>query len=92
MFVRGIVERPHANKIVAICEPNQIRAQYYNAMLKDLGTEEVPIYKPEAFLEMLEKEKVEAVIVTCVDALHDTYIVPALEAGGKSILQPVFCQ
>ena len=33
--------------------------------------------------ELLEKEKVETVVITCVDALHDLYIVPALEAGGE---------
>lgn len=32
---------------------------------------------------MLEKENVEMVVVTCIDALHDLYIVPALEAGGE---------
>lgn len=82
MFVRGIVERPNS-QVVAICEPNAVRAQYYNNLLKDLGAPEVPIYKPDGFQEMLKKERVETVVVTCVDALHDLYIVPALEAGGK---------
>lgn len=83
MFVRGIVARPHS-QVVALCEPNAVRAQYYNDLLKELGAPTVPVYKPEAFKEMLQKEKVETVVVTCVDALHDLYIVPALEAGGES--------
>lgn len=82
MFVRGIVERPES-QVVAICEPNAVRATYYNSLLQELGAPTVPVYKPEAFKEMLEKEKVETIVVTCIDALHDQYIVPALEAGGK---------
>ena len=81
MFVRGIVARPNS-QVVALCEPNAVRAEYYNKLLQELGAPTVPVYKPDAFREMLEKEKVETVVVTCVDALHDLYIVPALEAGG----------
>ena len=43
----------------------------------------VPLHKEERKLENLEKEKIETVVVTCIDALHNLYIVPALEAGGK---------
>lgn len=32
---------------------------------------------------MLEKEDVDTVVITCVDALHNLYIVAALEAGGE---------
>lgn len=82
MFVRGIVERPES-EVVAICEPNKVRAAYYNDLLQELGAKSVPVYQPDAFKEMLEKERVETVVVTCIDALHDLYIVPALEAGGE---------
>ncbi|KAI0033576.1 NAD(P)-binding protein [Vararia minispora EC-137] len=80
MFVHGIVARP-SSSVAAFCEPNSVRAAYYNKLLVSLGAQEVPVYKPEKFKEMLEKEKVETVLITCVDALHDLYIVPALEAG-----------
>lgn len=82
MFVHGIVQRPNS-QVVAICEPNAVRAAYYNTLLQELGAPTVPIYKPDGFQEMLQKEKVETLVVTCIDALHDIYIVPALEAGGK---------
>lgn len=82
MFVRGIVARPES-KVVAICEPNSVRAEYYNELLVKLGAPRVPVYQPEQFKEMLSKESVETLVVTCVDALHDLYIVPALEAGGE---------
>lgn len=83
MFVRGIVARP-SSSVVAICEPNSVRAAYYNELLTSLGAPAVPVYKPEQFKEMLVKEKVEMIVVTCVDALHHLYIIPALEAGGTS--------
>lgn len=83
MFVRGIIMRPQSS-VVAICEPNAVRAAYYNALLRELSVPEVPIYKPEAYETMLKEQRVETVVVTCVDALHDLYIVPALEAGGTS--------
>jgi predicted dehydrogenase len=83
MFVRGIIARP-SSRVVAICEPNSIRAAYYNALLQSLGAPSVPVYQPDGFKEMLAKESVEMVVVTCIDALHDVYIVPALEAGGPS--------
>lgn len=72
-----------SSSVVALCEPNAVRAKYYNDLLVSLGAPAVPVYKPEEFKEMLAKEKVEMVVVTCIDALHDLYIVPALEAGGE---------
>ncbi|KAG9223313.1 hypothetical protein CCMSSC00406_0010304 [Pleurotus cornucopiae] len=87
MFVRGIVERPETSRIVALCEPNTVRAAYYNDLLKSLRAPEFPVYPPDAFKEMLQKEKVEAVVITCIDALHDLYIVPALEAGVRVLTE-----
>ncbi|CAE6415777.1 unnamed protein product [Rhizoctonia solani] len=86
MFVRGIVARPQS-QVVAICEPNSVRADYYNELLVQLGAPKVPIYPPDHFKEMLSKEKVETLVVTCVDALHDLYIVPALEAGVRVLTE-----
>ena len=89
MFVRGIVQRPNS-QVVAICEPNVVRATYYNCLLQELGVPTVPVYKPEGFQEMLQKEHVETIVVTCIDALHDVYIVPALEAGGEFKLYELY--
>ncbi|KAG7442027.1 uncharacterized protein BT62DRAFT_982591 [Guyanagaster necrorhizus] len=83
MFVRGIVERP-ASTVVAILEPNSIRAAYYNDLLKSLGAPTVPVYKPEQFKVMLRAERVDAIVVTCINALHHLYIIPALEAAVRS--------
>ncbi|KAF9259107.1 NAD(P)-binding protein [Marasmius fiardii PR-910] len=82
MYIRGIVERP-SSRVVALLEPNAIRAKYYNDILSSLGAPTVPVYQPNQFKEMLEKEKVETIVVTCVDSLHHLYIIPALEAGVR---------
>ncbi|KAH7102699.1 NAD(P)-binding protein [Auriculariales sp. MPI-PUGE-AT-0066] len=86
MFVRGVVARP-SSQIVALCEPNAIRAKYYNDLLTELKAPTVPVYKPDQFEEMLKTERVEAVVVTCIDALHDQYIVPALKAGVRVLTE-----
>ncbi|KAF9258172.1 NAD(P)-binding protein [Marasmius fiardii PR-910] len=86
MFIRGIVERP-TSSVVAILEPNSVRARYYNDLLESLGASSVPVYQAEQFKHMLEKEKVETIVVTCVDALHHLYIVPALEAGVRVLTE-----
>lgn len=86
MFVRGIVERP-ASRVVALCEPNAVRAEYYNELLESLGAPRVPVYKPDDFQGMLKEEKVDVVVITCIDALHDVYIVPSLEAGVRVLTE-----
>lgn len=83
MFVRGIVARP-SSSVVALCEPNSVRAAYYNELLASLGAPKAPVYQPDDFKTMLKEERVEVLVVTCIDALHDSYIIPALEAGGMS--------
>lgn len=82
MFVNGISQRPGAS-LVALCEPNAVRAEYYNKHLEEVGRPRVRVYKPDQFTEMLKAEDVDTVVITCIDALHDLYIVPALEAGGE---------
>ncbi|TFK39895.1 NAD(P)-binding protein [Crucibulum laeve] len=86
MFVRGIVARP-SSQVVAFCEPNSIRAAYYNELLQSLGAPSVPVYQPTQFDSMLKKEAVDMVVITCMDALHDQYIVPALEAGVRVLTE-----
>jgi predicted dehydrogenase len=82
MYIRGIVQRP-SSSVVALCEPNSIRAAYYNDLLSTLGASHVPVYKPEQFTEMLKIERVEMIVVTCIDALHHVYIIAGLKAGGS---------
>src|SRR3982750_4730564 len=53
----------------------------------DLGAPPVPPYAADDFTAMLVKERVDAVLVSTVDATHDGYIVAALDAGCDVITE-----
>lgn len=82
MFVNGIAERPNSI-VVALCDQNAVRSEYYNEVLEGQGRPRAPIFKPEQFGQMLVSEKVDTVVITTVDATHHLYIIPALKAGGE---------
>jgi predicted dehydrogenase len=44
-------------------------------------------YHLDSFEQMLEKEKVEVLVVTTVDATHDQFIIPALRRGIKVLTE-----
>jgi predicted dehydrogenase len=85
MFVAGIAERPNS-LVVALCDHNTVRSEYYNQVLEKQGRPRAPIFQPAQFKEMLASENVDTVVVTTVDATHHLYIIPALEAGGDCLL------
>jgi predicted dehydrogenase len=87
MFVNGIAERPNS-VVVALCDQNTVRSEYYNQVLEGQGRPRAPIFKPEQFGEMLVSEKVDTVVITTVDATHHLYIIPALKAGGECHIVP----
>jgi predicted dehydrogenase len=82
MFVRALVST-HADhaELVAFCDVNRTRMEVHNRAVQEFGQAPVPAYGPEGFVTMLERERVDTVIVTTVDRAHDEYIVAALHAG-----------
>ncbi|KIM81600.1 hypothetical protein PILCRDRAFT_821380 [Piloderma croceum F 1598] len=86
MFVNGIAERPNSI-VVALCDQNTVRSEYYNQVLEGQGRPRAPIFKPEQFGEMLVSERVDTVVITTVDATHHLYIIPALKAGVRVITE-----
>ena|ERR1700735_631721 len=83
MFISGISERPNS-VVVALCEPNAVRAEYYNQILEEQGRPRVPIFKPEEFKDMLVIAEVDTVVIASIDSTHHIYIIAAWEAGGGS--------
>ncbi len=86
MFWRALGEDPRIkrhNKLVALLEPNRTRADYVNSQLGAA----LPIYQPHQFERMVKREKLDAVVVTARDSLHDLYIVKGLEAGLKVVTE-----
>ncbi len=88
MFVRALV-RDHADgaELVALADPNAARIRAHNRWLGELGHPPVAAYGIDDFDLMLDRERVDAVIVTSVDVTHDRYIVAALERGRGVITE-----
>jgi predicted dehydrogenase len=88
MFVRAMV-LDHADdaELVALADVNAGRMDAHNRWLGELGHAPVPTYPAHSFTAMLDKERVDAVLVTTVDATHDQYIVAALAAGRDVITE-----
>jgi predicted dehydrogenase len=87
-FIRSLVGS-HAGsaELVAFADTNPARMRAHNRWLGELGHPEVPSYGVEDFAAMLDKERVDVVIVTSVDATHERYIVAALGAGRSVITE-----
>ena len=97
-FVRSLVTA-HADvaELVAFADVNGARMQAHNRWLGEIGHPPVPAYRVEdspggqpdlsGFEAMLDKERVDTVIVTSMDATHERYIVAALGAGRSVITE-----
>ncbi|MCF1592784.1 Gfo/Idh/MocA family protein [Streptomyces muensis] len=85
-FTRALAERPH-HRVAALCDPSPARMAFHNRLLADHGEPTATQWEPDRFTEMLAKEDIDEVVVTTVDAEHDRYIVPALEAGCRVVTE-----
>jgi len=82
LYTRGItLAHPDVAELVALADTNPLRMAAHNARLIESGARPVPAYRVEDFVAMLDKERVDVVIVTTVDRYHDEYVVAALDAG-----------
>lgn len=75
-------------RLVAFCDTNQTRMDYYNRHFQDLYyTPPVPTYPAADFDRMLQDHKPDRVIVTSIDRTHHDYIVRAMQAGCDVITE-----
>lgn len=83
MFTTSLLETyAYRHDLVALCDTNQTRMDYWNReFVERFGIEPLPTYRADRFAEMLERERVDSVIVTTVDRTHHTYICAAMEAS-----------
>ncbi|MGN9838376.1 Gfo/Idh/MocA family protein [Nonomuraea sp. H19] len=82
MYVDALLgEWRDAGTIVALCDTNRTRMDYY---VERIG-QEVPCFAPAEFDKVLELA--DAVIVTTVDATHARYVCAALDAGRDVIVE-----
>ncbi|MFG3708908.1 Gfo/Idh/MocA family protein [Micromonospora sp. NPDC047670] len=88
MFVRSLV-RDHADtaELVAFADVNQARMDAHNRWLGELGHPPVPTYRAGDLAAMLDKERVDVLVVTSVDDTHAAHVDTALRAGCDVITE-----
>lgn len=88
MFVRALVlDHADTAELVAFADVNQARMDAHNRWLSELGHRPLPTYRAADFAAMLDKERVDVVLVTSVDVTHDEYVVAALRAGREVVTE-----
>lgn len=88
MFARAIaVDHAATAELVALADPNPGRLRAHVETLGELGARPVATYAAADVTEMLDKERVDVLVVTTVDRFHDDYIVAALEAGRDVVTE-----
>ena len=88
MFVEAIAgEYAQAAELVGLCDLSQIRMDWHNRRLHELGMKPLPSYHADDFEAMIAETRPDAVIVTTVDAWHHHYIVRAMEHGCDVICE-----
>jgi predicted dehydrogenase len=86
LFTRALAARP-GHQVAALCDPSPTRMAFHNRLLAEAGEPAAAQWNPEHFADLLAKEGIGEVVVTTVDAEHDRYIVPALEAGCRVVTE-----
>ncbi|WP_307793867.1 Gfo/Idh/MocA family protein [Actinotalea soli] len=89
MYVEALLG-PHAEvgEIVAWCEPNPARMDYYDGLVRSAGLTTLPArYEPDDLEKMVEVEDVDTVVVTSPDHTHAEVVARAMEAGADVVLE-----
>jgi predicted dehydrogenase len=86
LFTRGLAQRA-GYTVAALCDPSPTRMAYHNRLLTEAGNSPASLWSPDAFTAMLASQDITDVVVSTVDALHDQYIIPAVEAGCRVVTE-----
>lgn len=88
MYVGAIVgaHRERA-ELVAICEPNPVRAAFHARTVVDAGEPAPRIGAPDELETLIREERVDRVIICSRDDLHAELIVRSLEAGADVVVE-----
>ncbi|MFF7640589.1 Gfo/Idh/MocA family oxidoreductase [Streptomyces canus] len=86
LFTRALAVRP-GHRVAALCDPSPTRMAFHNRLLAEAGEPAAAQGEPEHFARLLAEEGIDEVVVTTVDAEHDRYIVPALQAGCRVVTE-----
>jgi predicted dehydrogenase len=86
LYTNGLASRP-SYTVAALCDTSPTRMEYHNRLLVKAGSRAAALWPPGGFAVMLGEEGITDVVVSTVDAMHDHYIVPALEAGCRVVTE-----
>ncbi|MFB7883539.1 Gfo/Idh/MocA family protein [Microbacterium sp. NPDC056057] len=88
MYVDAIIGRYSDDAaLVAICEPNPVRAQYYVDRVVEAGFAAPAVYGPDDLETMVREQQVDRVVICARDDLHAPLIVRALDAGADVVVE-----
>src|SRR5690349_14860643 len=74
-------------ELVAVCEPNPVRAAHAVARAVEHGATAPAMWHPDRLEEMIRDESIDRVVITARDDLHAPLIVRALEAGVDVVVE-----
>ncbi|WP_341956468.1 Gfo/Idh/MocA family oxidoreductase [Microbacterium sp. LWH13-1.2] len=88
MYVEGIIgtHRDRA-ELVAIIEPNPVRAELYADRIAEVGAPAPRLAAPDELEQVIRDEHVDRVIICSRDDLHAELIVRSLEAGADVVVE-----
>ncbi|MBD7957665.1 Gfo/Idh/MocA family oxidoreductase [Microbacterium sp. Sa4CUA7] len=88
MYVDALTEQ-YADRatLVAVCEPNPVRAARTVAYSQERGAEAPTVWTPDRLEEMIRAEHIDRVIVCARDDLHAELIVRSLDAGADVVVE-----
>ncbi|WP_194410479.1 Gfo/Idh/MocA family protein [Microbacterium cremeum] len=88
MYVDAITGRYAGDAVlVAICEPNPVRAQYYVDRVVAAGHPAPAVYGPDDLEATIRGERIDRVIICARDDLHAPLIVRATDAGADVVVE-----
>lgn len=88
MYIHALLnEHADVGELVAFCEPNPTRYEYYNNLLQSWGHPGVPNYVPEDLETMITENKVASVIIGAPDYTHADLIDRSMRAGADVVVE-----
>ncbi len=89
MYIVALIkDYTQAGELLAFCDSNQARMDYWNSVLvEEHKVKALPTYKAHDFDKMIAELKPDTVIVTSMDRTHHKYICRAMELGCDVITE-----
>ncbi|MFD1717612.1 Gfo/Idh/MocA family protein [Georgenia deserti] len=88
MYVRAMIgDHADVADLVAWCDTNPGRIDFYDGVIAEAGLGPLPRYTPDRLEVMIREESVDAVVVTSPDHTHADLVSRALLAGADVVVE-----